>query len=88
MGVYVDSEFIQYGRMKMCHMLADSQEELIAMAKRIGVNPKWIQHKGTPKEHFDICMSKRALAIEYGTEIIGRERLVEIIRNKRASMVV
>lgn len=87
MGVYVDSEFIQYGRMKMCHMLADTQEELIAMARRIGVNPKWIQHKDTPKEHFDICMSKRDLAIAYGTEVIDRERLVEIIRTKRASMV-
>lgn len=53
--------------MIMCHMYADTHEELIEMAKKIGVNTKWIQYPGHPvKEHFDICLSKRELAFKYG----------------------
>ena len=43
MAVYVDNMQAQFGRMKMCHMIADSTEELLAMADRIGVARKWIQ---------------------------------------------
>tara|TARA_R100000664_G_scaffold24016_2_gene33662 strand:+ start:1469 stop:1726 length:258 start_codon:yes stop_codon:yes gene_type:complete len=64
----------QLGRMKMCHMIADTTEELVAMADRIGVQRKWLQYPGTPREHFDIAMSKRALAVEAGAiEITMRE---------------
>ena len=54
--------------MKMSHMLADSHTELVEMADKIGVDRKWIQHegKGRHREHFDIAMSKRKLAIEQG----------------------
>lgn len=66
MSVYVDSARIPYGRMLMSHMIADTSEELVAMAKAIGVNPKWIQHPGTHKEHFDVCDSRREKALELG----------------------
>lgn len=62
------------GRMKMCHMIADSTDELLAMADRIGVARKWIQCAETPREHFDIALSKRRLAVECGAiEITWRE---------------
>lgn len=74
MAVYVDDPIWPFGRMMMCHMVADSTEELLAMADRIGVARKWIQYPGTPKEHFDICRSKRALAIKAGAiEVSSRE---------------
>ncbi len=83
MAVYVDDERMPYGRMKMCHMLADEPAELLAMADKIGVPRKWLQHPGSPKEHFDICLSKRALALMHGALKADREKVVEIVRRKR-----
>lgn len=74
MTVYVDDMYAPFGRMKMCHMIADSHEELVSMAVRIGVQPKWIQQEGTPEEHFDVSKAKRALAVTAGAvEITLRE---------------
>lgn len=67
MSVYVDDMEAPFGRMKMCHMYADSHEELVAMADAIGVARMWIQHPGhRVKEHFDIALSKKKLALEHG----------------------
>jgi hypothetical protein len=60
--------------MVMCHMIADTADELLAMVDRIGVKRKWIQYPGTPKEHFDICWTKRKLAVKAGAvEVTMRE---------------
>lgn len=67
----------------MSHLLADTHDELIQMIQRIGIDAKWIQKQGTESEHFDICESKRALAIKYGAVQITDRGLVEIIRKKR-----
>lgn len=66
MAVYVDDMEAPFGRMIMCHMYADTSEELLSMADKIGVQRKWIQHPGTWREHFDIAKVKRALAVKYG----------------------
>lgn len=67
MAVYVDDMRAPYGRMVMCHMLADSDDELHAMAERIGVARKWWQSpQKTSGSHYDIALSKKALAIEAG----------------------
>ena len=70
MAVYVDDmykyPFGRFGRMKMSHMAADSTEELLAMADRIGLARKWLQHAGTHKEHFDVSMSLRTKAVAAG----------------------
>lgn len=65
MPVYVDDMCAPYGRLKMCHMLASSNEELHAMADRIGVARKWWQDKASGS-HYDIALSKKALAIAAG----------------------
>jgi len=83
MTVYVDHARIPYGRMLMSHMLADTREELLAMARRIGIAERWMQKRGTPSEHFDICDSKRALALRHGAEAVTSRQIVEIIRAKR-----
>ena len=66
MAVYVDDMRAPFGRMIMCHMIADDDAELRAMADRIGVQRRWHQYPGTPRSHFDICLSKRALAVAAG----------------------
>ena len=74
MAVYVDDMRAPFGRMTMCHMIADSHEELLAMAERIGVSRRWIQKAGTVHEHFDLCLAKRAEAVRRGArEISPRE---------------
>ncbi len=77
MSVYVDGMRAPYGSMVMCHMIADTTEELLSMARQIGVQEKWIQHRGTHKEHFDICLSKRTKAIALGAVQITQRELVE-----------
>lgn len=72
--VYVDAAIWPYGRMVMCHMLADREEDLHAMADRIGVARRWFQNKRYP--HYDICKAKRALAVEFGAIEIDRAEFV------------
>lgn len=83
MTVYVDDMKASYGRMKMCHMIADSSAELLEMADRIGVARKWLQKAGTPQEHFDIAMSKRRLAVAAGAVEVSRMDLGRILRARR-----
>ena len=66
MACYVDDMRAHYGRMVMCHLVADTTDELLAMAARIGVSSRWMQHPGEPGQHFDIALSKRALAVAAG----------------------
>ena len=75
MAVYVDSMAAAFGNMIMCHMWADTEDELLAMVDKIGVKRKWIQghptlsfgkHRNASWVHFDIAKGKRALAVRYG----------------------
>lgn len=77
MAVYVDAPGHRFGRMMMCHMLADTVDELHAMADKIDVPRKWFQPKSVP--HYDICKSKRALALEYGAIEVDMKRVAEIV---------
>ena len=69
--IYVDDMYLYpmgaYGRMKMSHLIADTDAELHAMAARIGVARRWWQSpEKTSGSHYDIAMSMRALAIKAG----------------------
>lgn len=74
MAVYVDDMRARYGRLIMCHMLADTDEELHAMADLIGVSRRWHQAPPRHDSHYDIALSKRSLAIAAGAiEISWRQ---------------
>jgi hypothetical protein len=84
--VYVDDMYKypmgKYRNMCMSHMIADTTDELLMMARKIGVRVKWLQYPGqSKKEHFDICASKRALAIRWGAVPITRKELALMERD-------
>jgi len=92
MPVYVDnmhqSKMGKYGRMKMCHMLADTVQELHEMADKIGIDRKWYQ--GPPKSinpHYDICMSKRSMAVDNGAIQVTMRKGVKIISAMRKQAI-
>lgn len=89
MSVYVDKLFVMASRdsqayrvgqrhgHRWCHMWADSEEELHAMAAKIGMRRAWFQDKpGFP--HYDLVPTRRAHALRLGAiEKDLRERLME-----------
>jgi hypothetical protein len=83
MAVYVDDMKAKYGRMIMSHMLADTTEELLAMADTIGLNRKWLQHAGTEKEHFDVSQQYKQRAIEAGAIQVDRRFVAKLLRSRR-----
>lgn len=73
MTVYVDDVRHPYGRMIMCHMWADTLEELLAMADRIGVARRWLQQP--PKAswvHFDISLGMKQKALAFGAVLTDK----------------
>jgi hypothetical protein len=81
--VYVDDMRARFGRLIMCHMIADTDEELHAMVDRIGVARKW--HQG---DHYDIALSKRALAVANGAiEITLRECAIMTAHRRRGNLL-
>ena len=75
MTVYVDNYRAKFGRMVMCHMAADNLEELHEMALKIGMKKEWFQ-----KDHYDVSLSRRKLAIQFGAKEVTSRELVKIVR--------
>ena len=92
MSVYVDDMKAVYGRLIMCHMVADTEEELHAMADLIGVDRKWYQYPHKSRyPHYDIALSKRALskralAVSNGAQEIRWRDAPEICRRCIAAL--
>jgi len=83
MSVYVDNMEAPFGRLIMCHMIADTHAELVAMADRIGVAQKWIQQAGNHGEHFDICKSMRVKAVAAGAIELSMRDLAQRTFDRR-----
>ena len=86
MAVFIDNGKYPYRRMLMCHMGADTLEELHAMAERLGIRVKWFQgHTRIP--HYDICQSKRHLAILYGAIPVTQKEFVCLMTGRKSKYV-
>lgn len=85
MAIYIDNMNAHYRRMIMCHMIADTKEELLDMASKIGVNLKWIQDEDTYSEHFDICLSMKKKALELGAKEITMTEFGRILSKRVGS---
>ena len=82
--VYVDDMKAEYHskrlnrKLIMSHMIADTEEELHTMADRIGVSRRWYQG-----DHYDICQTKRATAVQKGAKEVSQRQLGMISFNKK-----
>lgn len=87
MPVYVDNSATPYRGMKMSHLLADTPEELHAMATRLGLRCEWFQDRDGGTPHYDLCQSKRKLAIALGAIEVDRRQTVTIVRRLRKQRI-
>ncbi len=79
MTVYVDDMRARFRDRIMCHMIADTEAELHAMAARIGIARRWYQG-----DHYDVPLDLRAQAVALGArEITWREcSLMTVLRRR------
>lgn len=82
--VYVDDVRHRFGRMTMCHMWADTLDELLAMADRIGVARRWLQQPPAASwVHFDVSLGAKAKALAAGAVLTDRYGPVEHVARLR-----
>lgn len=83
MTVYVDDMCAPYGRLVMCHMIADTDEELHAMADKIGLQRRWHQAPPRHDSHYDIALTKRGAAIKLGAVAVSFRTLAYMNRRRK-----
>ncbi|MEJ6002532.1 DUF4031 domain-containing protein [Paucibacter soli] len=85
----MDDFEIEWRGMKMSHMIADSDEELHAMAAKIGVQRRWWQSpEKTSGSHYDICLSMKAKAIKLGAIAITDRQCASMNRRRQVTGVL
>jgi hypothetical protein len=83
-SVYVDTARNPFGRMVMCHMIADTPAELHEMAAAIGLRRDWFQGLGRASfPHYDVSLERRKRAVERGAVEVERRDLAGIMRRLR-----
>lgn len=87
MTVYIDDMYRrpmgQFGRMKMSHMVATTDEELHAMAARLGLQRRWFQG-----DHYDVALNKRARAIELGAVAVELRQLAAMMALRKRGLAM
>jgi hypothetical protein len=79
--VYVDQARNRFGRMVMCHMVADTPAELHAFAAALGMPPAWFQPRSFP--HYDVCLMRRKKALELGAVEVDRRGMARFLRERK-----
>lgn len=88
MAVYVDGERNGFGRMVMCHMLADTPNELHAMADAIGMKRQWYQSPAKASfPHYDLSLSRRKLAVANGAKEISRQECGAFMKETKQRLI-
>ena len=95
MSVYVDGPFsVARVRAGFCgwrskyasHLFADTEEELHALAARIGLKREWFQNEPGKLPHYDIAPALRHEAVEAGAVVLNRRQAAKHIRAAREAV--
>ena len=88
MAVYVDQPVWEWRGRRWCHLLADTDEELDALAEALGLKRAWFQHRDAMpwKDHYDIPDELRAEAIRAGAVEVDLRHVAAHIRARRERM--
>jgi uncharacterized protein DUF4031 len=88
MTVYVDPLFQwptgpRCFRGGCCHMTADTVDELVRFAWRIGLREKWLQDgERAARFHFDVTPERRAHAVRLGAVEVSSRELVAVMKRR------
>jgi Protein of unknown function (DUF4031) len=87
--IYVDDPFEWHSddwrKGWWCHMWSDhSSDELIAFAATLGLEERWLQHRGGERwrEHFDLRLSLRVLAVQSGATEIRATAFIRMMKER------
>lgn len=87
MTVYVDDAVTWWRGQRWAHLMADTLDELHAMAARLGMPRRAFQDKASGA-HYDVTVELREEALRLGVRAISRhtdrELVRSVIRNARA----
>ena len=87
MTVYVDDAVHPWRGQRWAHLMADTLDELHAMATRLGIPRRAFQNK-TSGAHYDVTAELREHAIALGAQAISRhadrERVKAVIARAKA----
>ena len=87
MSVYVDDAVMLWRGQRWAHLMADTLQELHAMAARLGLPRRAFQDK-TSGAHYDVTVELRAQALRLGAVAISRhvdkEQVRAVIRAAKA----
>lgn len=91
MSVYVDSmcnclKNKNWPYNMCCHLIADSVDELLIFAERLGLKKVWFQNTDIP--HFDLTVNMRKKAIKQGAFPISVKEFIKKIRKIRSKTMV
>lgn len=83
MTVYVDQLNRYNGGNRWCHMIADTVDELHAMAERIHMKREWFQGMPEHFPHYDLMPRRRHWAINFGAVELGNRDFVRKMQELR-----
>jgi hypothetical protein len=88
MATYVDEAIWEWRGRRWCHLTADSESELHAMAAQLGLVRQWFQSKpGRPwSDHYDLPEEVRAQAIACGAQPLTTREMARRQAKLRASV--
>jgi len=86
MSVYVDPNMRcqttpEWTFKTVCHLTADSEDQLHKFASMLGLRREWFQHGSVKRlPHYDLTSGRRRVAVELGA--------IQITRNEMAKRVI